>query len=193
MYQSKEAFTLIELLVVVLIIGILAAVALLQYQKAVYKSRLAQLNISVSTAKKVVDSYILANGHPSSWGPLYGTLGAGVDIDLPGNCNLNTHSCFSDAGATEVWCGPDYCGIYMYMGYDSSGRNLGKESKLGKGTVVLRKYPEKPWYIYENNIVDLREPTVFCQWLKDHGYPANSSSQTACTTYGVNLSQYEEE
>ena len=76
MIRTTQAFTLIELLVVVLIIGILAAVALPQYQKAVIKSRYAKLKPIVQSIKNAENIYYLANGK-------YTDDFAELDIDLP--------------------------------------------------------------------------------------------------------------
>ena len=60
--KNKQAFTLIELLVVVLIIGILAAVALPQYQKAVKKARLTAVLPVLKSLAQAEQQYYLAHG-----------------------------------------------------------------------------------------------------------------------------------
>ena len=57
----RSGFTLIELLVVALIIGILAAVALPQYQKAVTKSRIARALPAVKYLTDQIELYRLDN------------------------------------------------------------------------------------------------------------------------------------
>ena len=60
--SCKSGFTLIELLVVVLIIGILASIALPQYQKAVEKSKSAQALSVLNTYYKSYQTYYMATG-----------------------------------------------------------------------------------------------------------------------------------
>ena len=77
--MQRRGFTLIELLVVVLIIGILAAVALSQYQKVVEKSRLTEAITILRSIANANQIFFMHNGRYA--GPTEIDL---LDITVPG-------------------------------------------------------------------------------------------------------------
>ena len=82
MYQKyHNGFTLIELLVVVLIIGILAAVALPQYQKAVVKSHFAEAKVNLKTLAQAIIVCHLEHGEDDEC--------VNLDVDIKGNRPIN--------------------------------------------------------------------------------------------------------
>ena len=87
-------FTLIELLIVVLIIGILSAVALPQYQKAVDKSRYATLMPVATDVKNAQEAFFMASAE-------YTDDLQNLDIQLPGTVNGNKAE-FGDGVKVEV-------------------------------------------------------------------------------------------
>ncbi len=60
-----RGFTLIELLVVVLIIGILASIAVPQYQKAVHRARINSYMPLIRSLAEAQEMYYMANGRYS--------------------------------------------------------------------------------------------------------------------------------
>lgn len=131
--MKNKGFTLIEFLVAVLIIGILAAIAYPQYQKALDKSRYTQVMILMEKMWQAEKIHKLANGN-------YITRLPDLDIELPTPVSMSAgyNSYYYKWGECGFVNGYLRCIVELnkkaevwYFGYPgSSNRSCGRNPKM---------------------------------------------------------------
>ncbi|GMQ45414.1 pilin [Vibrio sp. 10N] len=93
---KQQGFTLIELMIVVAVIGVLAAVALPQYQNYVAKSELSSALATLSGLKTNTETLTLENG---TFPPQSQSAAVGIPKTTMGDIELEPDAGVSGAGA----------------------------------------------------------------------------------------------
>ena len=141
--KNNKGFTLIELLVVVLIIGILAAIALPQYFKAVEKSRASEANTMLGAINHAEQEWAMSQGSADSFTDNFNNL----VMDLPTGCTTPT------ASSTAV------CRYFTYVldgtnKYITAYRNSGDSTSttdIGTDRYSIRLTPASNSRCYSGN------------------------------------------
>lgn len=185
--KNRKGFTLIELLVVVLIIGILASVALPQYQKAVLKSRMVNWTVALDALKKNIDMYHLENGSPTSGIEFAGTYGEEnrtlelhCDAEGANYCLINKPKVEIHSMSEDVLGRKSYRIIFVAEPQDFGVSNTVfvsfiKDAQTGKWSASAEKG-------------DL--PRMVCEWVQGLGYPGREDIVSVCAAVGVTLTPY---
>ena len=164
-----KGFTLLEMLVVVLIIGILAGIALPQYELAVEKSKAAEAISLMGSLRQALDVYVLTHGYQGI--ELIGKMGEeggelDIDVEAVLDCTLDDEGdrCFSKNFSYDAYCDEDdnSCSIRAYR-YE--GNNYNND---GKYSLAMDK-TNSGWEKYCNNQgTDIG--TKICKALEGQGW-----------------------
>lgn len=156
---EKSGFTLIELLVVVLIIGILAAVAMPQYTKAVEKSRATQALAILKSLYAAQETYYMANGS-------YATSFDELDISVPWTGATKWFTSAADTRSNDKWS------LQIYKSGEHMAIYLGRISGEYKGA---------GWTMSLKGSISGDNGTLYCGERQGLGISYTKAAGSYCT------------
>ena len=173
MKNNKKGFTLIELLVVVLIIGILAAMAMPAYFKAVERSRAAEADTLIGSVVGAQARYKMKTGN-------FATKWTSLDV-APANATDSDTYCTkgNQPTADSGTCTGNGFAIKLVGTNAKSGNTSGVEAtRSGSG-----QYTYKIWKLYDSTEpphcdagTDDQDNKEFCiEYTGDENYTADAS------------------
>lgn len=155
--MPRTGFTLIEMLVVVLIIGILAAIALPQYQYAVFKTKMKEAETMLTTLHRARQMYKLATGEEA-------TKFEQLEITLPSKCEVYTPA-LSWAG----WQDAMKCNNSFVYGMGTTTTTaLISLSGIGTFKHFDKTYPSGAFRCRETD-----QNSLYVKYCNEMGYPIN--------------------
>ena len=118
MKNTQKGFTLIELMIVVAIIGILAAIAIPQYQDYVTRAKLAKVTASMGPIKLGLAEHTQNNGgvitnvgaSPAGWTDPVTSGGLGLAGSPTTTAEVTAWSLAATTGAVQATLAPNVCG-----------------------------------------------------------------------------------
>ena len=157
--KGKCGFTLVELLVVVLIIGILAAVALPQYQKAVWKARFSEVVTTAHSLDKTVQLLSL-EGHDSEY-----ITADDLDINIFAGMTAHGTAYCSKYACYTILCNRGDCRWYGAI-YERENQN-NMLAEIGREGVSNGEFH---WCYYDINESGSDLGKMFCEQMGRLGW-----------------------